>query len=99
MGIITNMLLFILTTSDLSLMLWENVYKFKLQGTAPSSDFLLGCDYYREIHTVKRILLTFSSLRKETKACYASSPLVKGDHSECDTSELLLEEREVKIYH
>jgi hypothetical protein len=97
MDIITNMLLFILTTSDLSLMLWENVYKFKLQGTAPS-DFLLGCDYYREIPTVKRILLTLSSLREETNACYASSLLVKGDHPECDTSELL-EEREVKIYH
>jgi len=82
----------------------ENVYKFKLKGTAPLNS-LLGCDYYRDSHGIlcqqpkkfiEKMEDTYVNLFGE-KPKHASSPLVKGDHPECDTSELL-EEREIKIY-
>ena len=81
-----------------------NDYKFKLKGTG-SIEFLLGCDFFRDENGVlcyaprkyiekmmgnyQRI---FGQMPKKAK-----SPLVKGDHPELDTSELLNEE-DTKVY-
>lgn len=82
----------------------EKVYKFKLKGTAPLN-FLLGCDYYRDSNGVlcqhpkkfiEKMEDTYVNLFGE-KPRHVTSPLEKGDHPECDTSEFL-GEREIKIY-
>ncbi|KAL7455007.1 hypothetical protein ACHAWC_006593 [Mediolabrus comicus] len=74
----------------------ENTYKFKLKGTGELS-FLLGCDYIRDKDGVLRqeprkyiekMIETYERLFGE-KPRKATSPLVKGDHPELDTSELL----------
>ena len=74
----------------------ENTYKFKLKGTGELS-FLLGCDYIRDEDGVLRqepkkyiekMVETYERLFGE-KPRKATSPLVKGDHPELDTSELL----------
>ena len=82
----------------------EKVYKFKLKGTAPLN-FLLGCDYYRDSHGVlcqqpKKYIEKMEETHLRlfgTRPKHATSPLVKGDHPECDTSEFL-DERGIKIY-
>ena len=82
----------------------SKTYKFKLKGTGPI-EFHLGCDFFRDgegnlcyaprkyiektLDNYKRI---FGRYPKE-----AVSPLVKGDHPELDTSDLL-DEEQIKIY-
>ena len=76
--------------------LLTNVHLFKLKGTGPIS-FHLGCDYFRD----KDGVLCYAP-RKYIEKCIdnykrlfgtnpkeATSPLVKGDHPELDTSEVL----------
>ena len=69
---------------------------FKLKGTGPIS-FHLGCDFYRDEDGVlcmepkkfiNKCMDTFERLFGEMPRKY-SSPLVKGDHPEMDTSDLL----------
>ena len=83
---------------------FENVYKFKLKGTGPLS-FLLGCDYFRDATgTLCQQPKQYIAKMEETyvrlfgkKPKHYVSPLEKGDHPECDDSELLGVE-ETKIY-
>jgi hypothetical protein len=70
--------------------------KFKLKGTGPLS-FHLGCDWFRDAEgilcsTPRKYLDKLSDNYKRIFGCapkHASSPLVKGDHPEIDTSPLL----------
>ena len=71
-------------------------HKFKLKGTGPIS-FHLGCDYWRDKNGVlcyaprkyiEKCMDTFRRLFGTNPKQYMS-PLVKGDHPELDTSELL----------
>ena len=81
-----------------------NECKFKLKGTGPIS-FHLGCDFFRDDDGVlcyaprkyiDKCLQTYKRLFGENPKKY-SSPLVKGDHPELDTSELL-ELEAIRIY-
>ena len=81
-----------------------NEHNFKLKGTGPVT-YHLGCDFFRDEDGVlcyaprkyiekclDNYKATFGVLPKK-----ASSPLVKGDHPELDSSELL-DIEETKIY-
>ena len=79
-------------------------HKFKLKGTGEVS-FHLGCDFFRDSEGVlcyaprkyiEKILDNYKRIFGQNPK-QASSPLVKGDHPELDTSELLDTEN-VKIY-
>ena len=80
------------------------VHKFKLKGTGPVS-FHLGCDFFRDEDGVlcyaprKYIEKMLDNYKRiyGTNPRQATSPLVKGDHPELDTSELL-DLEETKIY-
>ena len=81
-----------------------DVHKFKLKGTGPVK-FHLGCDFFEDDEGN----LCFAPKKYIDKICSnyerifgklptkASSPLVKGDHPETDTSELL-DIEDIKIY-
>ena len=77
---------------------------FKLKGTGPVS-FHLGCDFFRDedgnlcFAPKKYIEKTCENYRRifGTQPKQASSPLVKGDHPELDSSPLL-EIDDIKIY-
>jgi hypothetical protein len=81
-----------------------NVHKFKLKGTGELS-FHLGCDFFKDddgnwCFAPKKYIEKICSNYERifgTKPKKASSPLVKGDHPELDTSELLDVEM-IKIY-
>ncbi|CAJ1953823.1 unnamed protein product [Cylindrotheca closterium] len=73
------------------------VYKFKLKGTGPL-EFHLGCDFYRDKHGVlcmhpkkyiDRMVDSYQRMFGQRPKTNVWSPLEKGDHPECDTSELL----------
>ena len=72
-------------------------YKFKLKGTGPIS-FHLGCDFYRDEHGVlcmhpkkyiERMVDSYRRMFGCKPSTRVTSPLEKGDHPECDTTELL----------
>ena len=74
-----------------------NVYKFKLKGTGPL-EFHLGCDFYRDEHGtlcmspkkyIERMTEAYVRMFGEKPKTTYRSPLEKGDHPECDISELL----------
>ncbi|MEC8171189.1 MAG: reverse transcriptase domain-containing protein, partial [Candidatus Thermoplasmatota archaeon] len=74
-----------------------DVYKFKLKGTGPL-EFHLGCDFYRDdegvlcMHPrkyIERMTDNYERIFGEKPKTNIRSPLEKGDHPECDTSELL----------
>jgi len=82
----------------------ENRYGFKLKGTGPIN-FHLGCDYFRDKHGVlcfapkkyvEKMVDTYTRIFGQKPKHYVS-PLEKGDHPECDTSEELSIEL-IKIY-
>jgi hypothetical protein len=81
-----------------------NDHKFKLKGTGPIS-FHLGCDFFRDedgtlcFAPKKYIEKMLENYRRifGTNPKQAASPLIKGDHPEVDTSELLGFE-DIKIY-
>ena len=83
---------------------FTNDHKFKLKGTGPVS-FHLGCDFFRDEDGVlcyaprKCIIKCLDNYKRifGTNPKQASSPLVKGDHPELDTSPLLDLEK-IKIY-
>jgi len=71
-------------------------YRFKLKGTGPVT-FHLGCDYYRDengtlcvapLKYIEKMIDNYTRIFG-VKPKPAQSPLVKGDHPELDTSELL----------
>ncbi len=79
-------------------------HKFKLKGTG-AIEFHLGCDFFRDKdgnlcyapqRYVEKMLQNYRRIYGENPK-KAHSPLVKGDHPELDTSELLDEEW-TKIY-
>ena len=72
-------------------------YKFKLKGSGPL-EFHLGCDFYRDQHGVlcmsprkyiERMVDAYQRMFGQKPKTNVTSPLEKGDHPECDTSELL----------
>ena len=74
-----------------------NDYKFKLKGTGPI-EFHLGCDFYRDEHGIlcmhprkyiDRMVDAYVRMFGKKPSTSVMSPLEKGDHPECDTSELL----------
>ena len=74
-----------------------NKYKFKLKGTGPL-EFHLGCDFYRDEHGVlcmsprkyiDRMTDAYVRMFGQKPRTSYGSPLEKGDHPECDTSDLL----------
>jgi transposase InsO family protein len=76
---------------------FSNEYKFKLKGSGPL-DFHLGCDFFRDEHGVlcmsprkyiDRMVDTYQRMFGQKPKTNVTSPLEKGDHPECDTSELL----------
>ena len=82
----------------------QNDYNFKLKGSGPIS-FHLGCDFYRDEdgnlcyapkRYIEKMLENYRRIFGQNPR-KASSPLVKGDHPELDSSELLDEEW-TKIY-
>ena len=82
----------------------EDVHKFKLKGTGDIS-FHLGCDFFRDKDGVlcyapkkyiERMIDNYVRIFGQ-KPRFATSPLVKGDHPELDTSDLLDFEK-IKIY-
>ena len=79
-------------------------HKFKLKGTGPIS-FHLGCDFFRDKDNVlcyaprkyiEKMIANYVRIYGQKPKQY-TSPLVKGDHPELDTSELL-EIDDIKIY-
>ena len=80
-----------------------NAEKFKLKGTGPVT-FHLGCDFFREDGVlcyapkkyIEKLLNNYERIFG-SKPKQAVSPLVKGDHPELDTTELL-DIDEIKIY-
>lgn len=82
----------------------EKEHNFKLKGTGPVS-FHLGCDFLRDDEGVlclqpKKYIEKMEDNYQRifgTKPKPATSPLVKGDHPELDTSELLDDEK-TKLY-
>ena len=81
-----------------------NKYNFKLKGTG-SVQFHLGCDFFRDddgvlCYAPKKYLEKLMDNYKRffgQNPKQATSPLVKGDHPELDTSELLGID-DIKIY-
>jgi Reverse transcriptase (RNA-dependent DNA polymerase) len=82
----------------------EEIHKFKLKGSGPTS-FHLGCDFFRDedgvlCYAPKRYILrmldTFERLFGKQPKQYAA-PLEGGDHPELDDSELL-EIKDIKVY-
>ena len=74
-----------------------NEYKFKLKGSGPL-EFHLGCDFFRDNHGVlcmsprkyiDRMTDAYQRMFGQKPKTNVSSPLEKGDHPECDTSDLL----------
>ncbi|CAJ1931198.1 unnamed protein product [Cylindrotheca closterium] len=74
-----------------------NFYKFKLKGTGPLT-FHLGCDFGRDEHGVlymspkkyiERMVDNYERIYGEKPKTNVTSPLEKGDHPECDTTDLL----------
>ena len=81
-----------------------DVYLFKLKGTGPIA-FHLGCDFFRDADGnlcyaprkyIERMLDNYKRIFGKNPRL-AQSPLIKGDHPELDTSDLLDDEW-VKIY-
>jgi hypothetical protein len=77
--------------------LLEEKYKFKFKGTGPIA-FHLGMDIYREDDGtlcmtsrkyIDRILLNYEKVFGKSPKSLYTSPIIKGDHPENDTSELL----------
>ena len=75
-------------------------YKFKLKGTGPL-EFHLGCDFHRDQHGnlcmhprkyINRMVDSFERMFGHKPKSNVSSPLEKGDHPECDSSDLLGQE-------
>jgi Reverse transcriptase (RNA-dependent DNA polymerase) len=82
----------------------EELHKFKLKGSGPTS-FHLGCDFFRDKDGVLcyapkkyilRMLDTFERLFGKQPKQYVA-PLEGGDHPELDDSELL-EIEDIKVY-
>ena len=79
-------------------------HKFKLKGTGPIT-FHLGCDFFRDedgnlCYAPRKYIEKMLDNYRHVFGTYprkATSPLVKGDHPELDTSELLDVEW-IKIY-
>ena len=74
-----------------------NVYKFKLKGTG-QLEFHLGCDFYTDktgmlcmspTKYINRMVEAYERMFGQKPKTNYSSPLEKGDHPECDTTELL----------
>ena len=74
-----------------------NVYKFKLKGTGPL-EFHLGCNFFRDEHGtlcmspkkyIARMVDSYERMFGQKPKTTYTSPLEKGDHPECDISELL----------
>lgn len=74
-----------------------NIYKFKLKGTGPL-EFHLGCSFFRDEHGtlcmspkkyIARMVDSYERMFGQKPKTTYTSPLEKGDHPECDTSELL----------
>ena len=82
----------------------SNDHHFKLKGTGPVS-FHLGCDFFRDEDGVlcfapRKYIEKLMDNYKRIYGCnpkQVTSPLVKGDHPELDTSELL-DMDGIKIY-
>jgi hypothetical protein len=83
---------------------FANVHKFKLKGTGPIT-FHLGCDFFRDEDGnlcyaprkyIEKCLENYKRIFGEYPR-QVVSPLVKGDHPELDTSELLDDEK-ARIY-
>ncbi len=81
-----------------------NDYNFKLKGTG-SISFLLGCDFFRDDDGVlcyaprkyiEKMLDNYQRIFGQMPK-KATSPLVKGDHPELDSSDLL-DFEDIKIY-
>ena len=81
-----------------------NEHNFKLKGTGPIK-FHLGCDfsrdkdgvlYYAPLKYIEKIIDNYTRIFGQRPKQYLS-PLVKGDHPELDSSELL-DEDGIKIY-
>ena len=79
-------------------------HKFKLKGTGPIA-FHLGCDFYRDkdgvqcyapLKYIQKIIDNFTCIFGQ-RPHQVLTPLVKGDHPELDTSELLGTD-DIKIY-
>ena len=84
--------------------LLEGPHKFKLKGSGPIT-FHLGCDFMRDEHGhlsyaplkyIEKILENYVRIFGQQPR-QVTSPLVKGDHPELDTSDLL-DEDGTKIY-
>jgi hypothetical protein len=82
----------------------EEIHKFKLKGSGPTS-FHLGCNFFRDedgvlCYAPKRYILcmleTFERLFGKQPKQYVA-PLEGGDHPELDDSELL-EIEDIKVY-
>jgi Reverse transcriptase (RNA-dependent DNA polymerase) len=82
----------------------EEIHKFKLKGSGPTS-FHLGCDFFQDEDGVlcyapkryiQRMLDTFERLFGKQPRQYVA-PLEGGDHPELDDSELLKIE-DIKVY-
>ena len=82
----------------------EKKHKFKLKGTGPVT-FHLGCDFFRDedgvlcyapLKYIEKMIDNYVRIFGQ-KPKQASSPLVKGDHPELDTSDLL-DMEDAKIY-
>ena len=79
-------------------------HKFKLKGTGPIA-FHLGCDFYRDkdgvqcyapLKYIQKIIDNYTRIFGQ-RPRQVLTPLVKGDHPELDTSELLGTD-DIKIY-
>ena len=96
-GVYVDDLAFTMTDPQSFVDVLTNKYKFKLKGTGPIS-FHLGCDFTRDddgmlcMHPKKyinRMVDSFERMFGRKPATNVSSPLEKGDHPECDTTDLL----------
>ena len=83
----------------------QDKFKFKLKGTGPVT-FHLGCDFFRDKHGVlcyaplKYIEKTLDNYKRifGTHPKQYQSPLNKNDHPELDTSPILEDIDDIKIY-
>ncbi len=74
----------------------ETKHQFKLKGTGPVK-FHLGCDFFRDeenvlcyapLNYVEKLINNYTRIFGK-RPVQVVSPLIKGDHPELDTSELL----------
>ena len=80
-------------------------YKYKLKGTGPIT-FHLGCDFFRDEEGVlcmaprkfiDKLVFSYEKHFGEKPKQNYGSPLDKGDHPECDTSDILPIDQ-IKVY-